>query len=63
MTDKELRAELLGDPSSLKVRIRRNRNVEVFTTKPRGDGGRVPWWMLAGDAEELKIQMEIERGL
>ena len=61
MTNKELRDELLDDPRVLRVVIKRDGAVNVLTDAPRGDGGRVPYWLFKGWADELKREKEIER--
>ena len=48
VTDKEIRAYLLRNPENIRARVCRNGYVLVYTTRPRGDGGPRPWWMLAG---------------
>ena len=60
MTNKELRDELLDDPRVLRVVIKHGA-VNVLTDAPRGDGGRIPYWIFKGWVEELKREKEIER--
>lgn len=60
MKEKDLRAELLADPRVLRVRIKRDGAVDVMTDAPRGDGGRVPYWLFKGWKEELLREREAE---
>ena len=39
-----------------KLVIRDSRLVHVHTRRERGDGGKVPWWMFAGNLEDPEIQ-------
>lgn len=57
-TDKQIRARLLENPLNLRARVARNGHCLVYTTRPRGDGGPLPWWMFAGLREELAKDMQ-----
>lgn len=42
-----------------RVHVDEDGNVHVLTSRSRGDGGKRPWWMVAGRIEE--IVREIDR--
>lgn len=56
LTNKQIREVLLSDSNNLKVRISRSGWVYVLTNRDRGDGGKRPWWMMAGTRVEVSQQ-------
>ena len=53
ITDKQIREYILEDLDHQKVVIRRDGQIHVYTYRQRGDGGKRPWWMLAGFRHDI----------
>jgi len=47
------RRKIMAETGALKVHVTREGEVHLYVDRPRGDGGRVPWWMSYGCVDDL----------
>jgi hypothetical protein len=62
ISNREIREHVTRNPENLSATVRRNGHVIVRTSRPRGDGGRIPWNMFAGFRDEIAREILTMKG-
>jgi hypothetical protein len=52
MSKREIREAIKEREGVRKVRITRAGDIHAYGNMPRGDGGRLPWWMFVGHIDD-----------